>query len=114
MSGAMEGVAHWAADANSNNVAVFLFAKAVSGDKLDRAGAGDVTIGVFTETNGTSGPATVQLNGVGKITLAAQLAAGVQVESDGNGKAVAHSSGVVAGRLLTGGASGDIVSILLG
>ena len=114
MSGAMEGVAHWAEDANSTNVALFAFAKVVSGNKLDLCGAAGVSIGIFTEVNGTSGPATVQLNGVGKITLASTLAAGVQVESDASGHAVAHSSGVVAGRLLTGGNSGDVVSILLG
>jgi len=110
----MEGVAHWAADANSTNVALFCFAKGVTGDKLDLAGAGDATIGVFTEVNGTTTPATVQLNGVGKITLAADLAAGVQVQSDASGHAVALTSGKKAGTLLTGGVSGDIVSVLLG
>lgn len=113
MSGSMEGVAHWAATANSTNVALFQFAKGVTGDKVDRCGAGEATIGIFTEVNGITTPATVQLSGVGKITLAGTLAAGAEVESDASGHAVALSSGKKCGTLLTGGVSGNIVSIKL-
>src|ERR1700747_3452650 len=114
MSGAMEGIAHWSELQNSGNCALFCFAKAVSGNLIDLAGAGDPTIGIFTEGGGSGKPCTVQLKSVGKITLAGTLAAGVQVQSDASGHAVALSSGKKAGTLLTGGVSGDIVSILLG
>jgi hypothetical protein len=109
MATGMLGQTIWAANANSTNVGLFLFAKMVAGNLFDRAGAGDVTVGVFVEVNGTSGPASAVLDGVCKITLASTLSAGAKVESDANGKAVANSSGFLAGILLAGGVSGDIV-----
>jgi len=113
MSTGMQGETIWAADANSTNVGLFLFAKMVSGDKFDLCGAGEAAVGIFIEVNGTAGPASVQLDRVGKITLAATLAAGAEVESDATGKAVALSSGKKNGTLLRGGVSGDIVSVKL-
>jgi hypothetical protein len=112
MATGMLGQTIWSANANSTNVGLFLFAKMVAGNLFDRAGAGDVTVGVFVEVNGTSGPASAVLDGVCKITIGAgSLNAGAKVESDANGKAVANSSGFLAGILLTGGAPGDIVSM---
>jgi hypothetical protein len=109
----MQGVTVWSANANSSNVALFCFAKFVTGDTADLAGAGAVTVGVFTEVAGSGNPCSVQLDGVGKITLATTLNAGVQVASDASGHATTYSSGWSAGVLLKGGSAGDIVPIKL-
>ncbi len=114
MATGMQGETIWAADANSTNVGLFLFAKMVAGNKFDVAAANDAVLGVFIEVNGTSGPASVQLDRVGKVTVGASaVAAGIRLSSDANGKAVAYSSGNTAGIALSDGNPGDIIPVKL-
>jgi hypothetical protein len=109
----MQGETIWSQPANSGSVGLFLFAKGVSGNKFDLAGAGDQTLGVFIDVAGSGNYCSVQLDRVAKITLAATLHDGDPVQSDGSGKAVAFTSGKYAGTLLADGVSGDIVPIKL-
>lgn len=93
---------------------VFYFAKVGAGDTIDLCGAGEVAIGTIYEGNVATLPTTVQMDNKGKVILAATIAAGTRVKSDGDGKAVDWaSSGYAAGILLTGGDAGDICEIKL-
>lgn len=77
------------------------------------AGAAAEVDGVMQSNPGLGQSGSVGINGVTKIVLAATLAAGATVASDGSGEAVASSVNPVQGKLLEGGAAGDIVSMLL-
>lgn len=114
MSTAMQNVSTWAAvSASDLTDNLFCFAKATTGNEIDVAGSGEVTIGVIVEGAAAGAPSTVQLDGVGKVILATTLAPGVRVISDTSGHATTWSSGVWAGILLTGGNANDVVSIKL-
>ena|SRR5215472_3385132 len=111
----MLGHAIWAANSHvdlSGSLFCFANVDATTGD-IVLPSANGATVGIITEAAPQNQPTTVQLDGVGKVILGSTLSAGVQVESDGSGHAVAHSTGFVAGILLTGGNSGDVVSIKL-
>ncbi len=104
----------WAANSASDLTDnLFCFAKIVTDNEIDVAGAGEVTVGVITEGAAEGYPSTVQLDGVAKVILATTLSPGVRVISDGSGHATTWSSGPWAGVLLTGGNTSDVVSILL-
>ncbi len=95
---------------------VFYFAKiSTSTGLLDLAGDDDPVVGVFIEVNkGANTPCTAQTGGVAKVVLAAPITGGVRVDADSSGKAVAvTSSEPGVGVTLTGGTTGDIVSVLL-
>lgn len=65
------------------------------------------------DSEGLAGVATtVVIGGVAEIVLGAALAAGATVASDATGQAVAAAAGAQLGKLLQGGAVGDVVPML--
>lgn len=94
------------------------FVKFDSVGKVVLAGAGEAACGVLLEENhSTSSPygaCTFQHSGVSKVVSGAGINAGVEVQSDGNGKVVTLSSGVALGRAVGGPwSSGDLVEVKL-
>jgi hypothetical protein len=66
------------------------------------------------QDNPTSGDAGyVAVNGIAKGLLGGSVTTGEQVQVGTSGAFVAFSSGVAVGKALSGGASGNIISILL-
>jgi len=111
----MQGGIIWAAEAGENlSTSLFLFAAVDTDGTLIVADSSTAIVGVFVEGAVEGKPASVQMDGVGKVMLATTLNAGVRVQSDGNGKAVAWTSLDSPGIILQGGNSGDVVPILLG
>jgi len=85
--------------------------------QLTLAGLGDEVFGCITEAATQGYSSTIQYSDVGKIILGATLSAWTRVVSDANGHAVALTSSPpnqrVAGIIIRGGNSGEVVPILL-
>lgn len=118
MSTGMAGVTSWAAEAGEDlSNALFTFATVHADGKIYQANSGEVTIGLIVEGAAAGGFVSVQCDGIGKVTLGATLSAGTEIMSDNSGAAVQRIPSpndlFSAGRLLTGGNSGEVVSILL-
>jgi len=114
----MQGNTVWAGEAGEDlSSALFTFATVHSDGKIYQANSGEVTIGIIVEGAVAGKSVSVQCDGVGKVTLGAALNAGTEVMSDNSGAAVQRIPSpndlFSAGRLLTGGNSGDVVSVLL-
>lgn len=117
MSTAMQGNT-WAGVAGEDlSSALFTFATVHADGKIYQANSGEVTIGVIVEGAAADKAVSVQIDGVAKVALGATLNAGTEIMSDNSGAAVQRVPSpndlFSAGRLLTGGNSGDVVSILL-
>lgn len=81
-----------------------------------QAGAGENTYGVSRYAGGIGDNVTVDVIGTATVEAGGALAAGAQVESDADGKAVTKTTGVAAGRVAPGAsaaAEGDLVEIIL-
>ncbi len=89
------------------------FATLTNNDELTVPAAGAVVIGTFFEVGPAGSQVTAAIHGVTKVELGAPLGVTAEVQTDGDGKAVALSSGYFAGILLHGGDTGDIVPIKL-
>lgn len=118
MSTAMQGNTVFAAEAGEDlSGSLFKFATVHADNKLYEANSGEVTIGVIVEGAVAGKPASVQCDGIAKVQLGASLNAGTEIMSDNSGAAVQRIPSpndlFSAGRLLTGGNSGEIVSVLL-
>jgi hypothetical protein len=115
MSTSMTGLALYARNAGADlSAKVFYLAKVDTDGDIILATSGAHGIGVIVEANVENKPVTVQCDGIAKVILGAQTSAGVRVGADSNGKAVAATHGEFEfGTLLTGGNSGDIVTMLL-
>ena len=98
-----------------NAVPAFRFAKVGTSDgHVKLAGAGDSCLGVSTDINSDEGrPCDVQFDGIAKIELGGSVSFGDKLASDANGKAVAATSGEIAGIALDSGASGDFIRVKL-
>lgn len=90
-----------------------LFIK-ISGDNgCDQCGAGQDAIGTQLGKAASGAPAEIGVGPRVPITLAATLAAGAEVMSDANGKAVAWTTtNRSLGFLLVGGGANDVVDML--
>lgn len=78
-----------------------------------RSGAAGLTLGVLTTKPPKGQPGRIANRGIVPIELGATLAAGAEVASGADGRAVAAGSNPSRGYLLGGGAAGTIVSVLL-
>jgi hypothetical protein len=75
---------------------------------------GVTCVGVVYEEAALGQPATIQLSGIGKVVCGAQIVAGTRVCTDASGQAVPSShTEFECGTALTGGASGEIISVYL-
>lgn len=75
--------------------------------------AGEVTIGV--SMNDPAANEVLEIaDGIVMVEAGAQLAAGAEVEAGTNGVAVALSSGIKAGTVITGGAIGELITVKIG
>lgn len=93
----------------------FHFVKPNSSGQAVAANATDITqVGVLQNdpTSGQTG--TVRVAGVSKVKIAGTVAAGAEVTSDANGAGVAAATTkLVLGVALTGGVTGDVISVLV-
>lgn len=117
MSTSLQGLTLWAANANEDlSTYLYHFIKVDTDGGLLHAGVSSRSLGICIETATLGYPASVQCDGIGKITLGATIAAGVEVMPGADGRAVASVGsppGVAAALLLGGGVAGDVVSCLL-
>lgn len=99
------------------NVTKHRFAVFAADGEVDHAGTAQIVVdGIVGETvsAGSNFPLIVPDGGVAMIELGATLAAGALVATNTSGQAIAHGStagDVAMGRLLEGGASGEIVAM---
>lgn len=79
------------------------------------ASAGAQGIGVLQDKPTAAGQAAcIAVYGVSKVVAGADVTAGNRVQADGNGKAIAATTGdFVMGVALTAGNSGDLIEVLL-
>lgn len=96
-------------------VPAFRFAKAGTTEgKVKLAGAGETAIGIAGELDSAEGcRCDVQFDGIAEVECGGSVTFGAKIASDADGKAVAAESGEYLGIALEGGASGDIIRILL-
>lgn len=94
----------------------YLFGKFDANSQLVVAGAGEATVGVIQEPNNVGQPTQVGVHGELFIIFGATVAAGQEVMSDANGKAVPFVPGTAtnraAGFCTVGGAVDEIGTIL--
>jgi hypothetical protein len=110
-------------DSAATNVVFGRFAKLGSGNEIvTTAGAGDLAIGVYTETLDTAkvstGKATVgiAIMGLVRCMAGAAITRGTRVKSDANGKAIACTAALenALGVAMTpASADGDLIDIIL-
>lgn len=118
MTTSMQGVLVWAAEAGEDlSGALFTFATFHADGKIYQANNGEVVFGVIVEGAAAGSPVSIQMDGVAKVILGATLDAGTEIMSDNSGAAVQRVPSpndlFSAGRLIKGGVSGEIGSILL-
>ena len=92
----------------------FKFVKVNASGLAVACGAGEAAVGVLQDDPRAAGrPALVAIGGVVKTKAEGTIAAGADVASDADGGAVAATTGqIVLGTAITGGVSGDIISVL--
>jgi hypothetical protein len=77
-----------------------------------KCGAGAKALGVCEADTGVGRQAPVNFSGILLVEAGAAINADVDVDSDADGKAVAHAAGIVNGHTLdAAGAAGDIIRI---
>lgn len=117
MANSLQGLTLWAANANEDlSNYLYHFIKVDDDGGLLHAGVSSRPLGICIETATLNYPASVQCDGIGKVVLGADCDAGTEVMPDATGAAVpavGSPPGVAAGLLLTGGETGDIVSVRL-
>ncbi|CAB4122315.1 Bacteriophage VT1-Sakai, H0018 [uncultured Caudovirales phage] len=93
----------------------FLVVKADSAGKAALAGASDTNqIGIVQNKPTAGQTATIRFAGVSKAAAGGTIAAGGAVTSDSAGKVIAATTGKqIIGTALTGGVSGDVITVLL-
>lgn len=98
-----------------NAVPAFRFAKAGTAEgHVKLATADAVVLGVSMDVASAEGrPCDVQLDGIAYVEAGGSVSFGAKVTSDAGGKAVAATSGDIAGIALENGASGDIIRVIL-
>lgn len=94
----------------------FRFLQVNSSGQAALAGATGIAVGVLQNKPPAAGrPATMGYTGVSKVIAGGTVAAGARVTSDANSAAITATTGdSVAGLALTGGVSGDLISVLIG
>lgn len=92
----------------------FKFVKLNSSGRLVANGLGEAAVGVLQDDPRAAGRAgAVAIGGIVKVKAEGTIAAGADVASDADGGAVAATTGqIVLGTAVTGGASGEIISML--
>lgn len=94
------------------------FCKVSSDGEIALAGANEKVLGTIYEVNltgtaGQYGPVTVQFGGIAKVVAGAAVAAGAQVSSDTNGKAVTAGTNAVGVALTAALAENDVIEVAL-
>lgn len=74
--------------------------------------AGAKCLGTLNGKAPMGAPVEVGIGGRNLVVLGGTVAAGADIESDGNGAAILYSSGERLGTTLTGGVAGDISDIV--
>jgi hypothetical protein len=77
------------------------------------ATAGKNIDGILQDAPKSGQAGNVAINGIAKGVLSGTVAQGAQVQVGSSGTFVTLSSGTAVGKALTGGATGNVVSILL-
>lgn len=78
-------------------------------------GATGVAVGILQNKPASGRAATVAFHGVSKAIAGATVAAGARVTSDANSAVITATTGDSSlGVALTGGAAGDVISVLIG
>lgn len=92
----------------------FKFVKVNSSGQVVACGDGEAAVGVLQNDPRAAGrDAAVAIAGVVKTKAEGTIAAGAAVASDADGGAVVAATGdVILGTAITGGASGDVISVL--
>lgn len=91
-----------------------LFAHMDTDGDLVLAGDGEPVYGVITEGATEGNPVTVMVYGIAKVIAGGTVATGAVVASNASGQAVTATAGeVAAGIARTGGASGEVIEVLL-
>lgn len=93
----------------------FYVVKANSSGQAALANATDTTqIGIVQDKPLSGNAGKIRVSGVSKAAAGGTVAAGAAVTSDANGKIVAAASGKqIIGFALTGGVSGDVITVLV-
>jgi hypothetical protein len=106
------------------------FVKVNSSGQAVSAAAGEAAIGVLSNKPASGQTASIQVFGVAKVLAGATIAAGARVAADADGKGVTATAGRTntsdagasadaligsnaMGIALTGGVSGDVISVLI-
>lgn len=86
-----------------------------SSGQVALAGATGIAAGILQNKPASGRAATFGYQGVSKLVLGGTVAAGARVTSDANSAGIAATTGdSVLGVALTGGVSGDVISVLIG
>jgi hypothetical protein len=92
----------------------YLFATIDNTGEAVICGAGAKAVGVMQDPNDVGQPSNVMVSGVSFVVIGAPLAAGQEVQSDADGKAIPLAAGRPNGICVVGsGAINDIASILV-
>lgn len=93
---------------------LYYICKVDTDKRIVLAGSGEAAAGVIYETAEEDRPVTYMIDGVAKVILGATVAAGAEVMSDGNGKAITRTgTNAVLGVALEGGGANNIVPVAL-
>lgn len=98
------------------SAAQFTFMVIAADGQIDQVGsAGADADGVLMNDPSAAGEAAeLQVGGVAKVVAGGTVAAGAKVQSDAAGEAILAASGDhVLGKAITGGADGEVISVLL-
>ena len=92
----------------------FFFVSVASDGQVDPTGDGAIAIGVLQNDPAAAGRAAeVAIGGLTRVEAGGTVAAGANVASDAAGNAVTAASGdVILGTAVTGGADGEIITIV--
>lgn len=96
---------------------IYKFVELASDEQVDVvSSAGGNAIGVLiNEPEGAGHAATVVVAGIVRVQAGATVAAGDKVQANASGLAITATTGDhVLGRAINGGASGELISVLLG
>jgi hypothetical protein len=116
MATSLQGLTLYAAPAGADLTgAVFKFARIdTNGNIVVADGHSSPTVGVVIEGAALGNPVTVQMDGIGKVTVGTgAITAGSAIESHTDGTAIAGAEGDADGVALNSGSPGEVISVRL-